>query len=234
MFNNLISESFVPFLQCQMKSELLSIANDVMRNKVQFILERNEELFNKFSSEHLRFKTYEKEYRYMLPQLFQIGEENEFVAGHDGRISVQAKPVYAAYVPLQDTLKSFLSTRGILKEMKKYMMCLSQEKNVMSNFIQGNLWLKKYHDPNKMVLPIFLYSDEFETRNPLGSHAGEEKLGGVYISIACLPPHLNAKLHNIFVSSIHCSKHLKKFGNEKIFRKTIEELNELNQIELND
>ena len=30
MLNNFISESFLPFLQCQMKSELVSIANDVM------------------------------------------------------------------------------------------------------------------------------------------------------------------------------------------------------------
>ena len=30
------------------------------------------------------------------------------------------------------TLKYFLWTRGILKEIKEYMMCLSQEKNVKS------------------------------------------------------------------------------------------------------
>lgn len=70
---------------------------------------------------------------------------------------------------------------------------------------------KEYADCNKIVLPLFVYYDEFETRNPLGSYAGEKKLGGVYVSIACLPPHLTAKLNNVYVSTIFHSKHLKKF-----------------------
>lgn len=82
---------------------------------------------------------------------------------------------------------------------------------------------------DKIVLPVYLYFDEFETRNPLGSHAGEEKLGGVYVSLACLPPYMAAKLKNIFVSTIFYAKHFKLFENEKFFIKSIEDLNFLSK-----
>ena len=87
--------------------------------------------------------------------------------------------------------------------------------------------VKKYHDVTKKVYLLFLFFDEFETRNGSGNHAGEEKLGGVYISLACLPPHLTAKVQNIFVSTIFRANHLKLFGNKKIFGRTIKELNAL-------
>lgn len=71
--------------------------------------------------------------------------------------------------------------------------------------------------------------DEFEPGNALGSHAGEQKLVGIYVSLACFPPHLRAKLENIFLSCLCYAKHLKMFGNEKIFCKTIEDLNFLSR-----
>ena len=112
-------------------------------------------------------------------------------------------------------------------EMENYAKMQTTDRRFISNTMQGDLWSKKYHDVTKKVYPLFLFFDEFETRNALGGHAGEEKLGGVYISLACLPPHLMAKVQNIFVSTIFRSKHLKLFGNKKIFGRTIEELNAL-------
>lgn len=106
---------------------------------------------------------------------------------------------------------------------------LKTENTYLANVIQGELWLKKYNNLNNITIPLNLYFDEFETRNPLESRAGEEKLGAVYISIACLPPHINAKLRNIFLSTIFHSKHLKSYGNEKIFKRLIKELNLLSE-----
>lgn len=42
---------------------------------------------------------------------------------------------------------------------------------------------------NKIALPLLIYFDDFEVDNPLGSHAGIHKLGGVYVSLPFLPPH---------------------------------------------
>jgi len=39
----------------------------------------------------------------------------------------------------------------------------------------------------KTVMPLILYFDEFETCNPLGSHAGIYELGTMYFTIAFTP-----------------------------------------------
>lgn len=151
-----------------------------------------------------------------------IHQENETA-------TVVMRPVYATYVPLTESLKAALSIPGTLGTILSYMDDLREDNSYLSNVIQGDLWLKKYSNSSKIIIPLQLFFDEFETRNPLGSHAGEEKLGAVYISIACLPPYSSAKLRNIFLSTIINSKHLKQFGNEKVFEKIISDLNFLSE-----
>lgn len=71
------------------------------------------------------------------------------------------------------------------------------------NFIQSILWKTKIlKNPNKFLLPLLLYYDDFEVNDPLGSHAGNQKLGAVYISIPCLPSEIVSSLENIFLALI--------------------------------
>jgi len=46
---------------------------------------------------------------------------------------------------------------------------------------------------------LFLYYDDFETNNPLGSAAGIYKVGALYCSIAILPSQYSSLLENIFL-----------------------------------
>ena len=115
---------------------------------------------------------------------------------------------------LKATLKSILELPGLFNEVQKYMADLQKEKTVISNFTQGNLWKKKYSNLQQRVLPFFLYYDDFEPGNALGSHARQQELGGMNISLPFLPSHLIAKLSNIFVASIFYTKHRKIFGNK--------------------
>lgn len=66
---------------------------------------------------------------------------------------------------------------------------------------------------------------KFETGNPLSGHAGEQNLTGIYITLPTLPPHLVSKF--VLLNSIVYSKHLKKFGNATVFRKVIDDINDL-------
>lgn len=120
---------------------------------------------------------YKEKCSYIPPQLFEIGKEPTYITKKDSSVHVELKSIFATYVPLKDTLQTVLSKPGILDSIIQYMDDLSADKKYLSNVIQGDLWLKKYHDSGKIIIPLYLYFDEFETRNPLGSHAGEEKLG---------------------------------------------------------
>lgn len=65
--------------------------------------------------------------------------------------------------------------------------------------MQGFLWKKKKQKYCKedIVFPLFVYFDDFEVNNPLGSHSG--KLGDVYVTVPCLPPECSSMLKNIFL-----------------------------------
>lgn len=107
-------------------------------------------------------------------------------------------------VPLRKSLKCFLEIPGIFNEIIKYTKQLSTESHVITNILQGDLWLKKYliKFNQELVLPLFIFYDEIEVGNALGSHAGVNKFGAVCASIACLPPRIAAKLNSILFSTL--------------------------------
>ena len=95
--------------------------------------------------------------------------------------------------------------------------------------------MKKFGD--KFVLSIFIYYDDFEINNPLGSHAAVNKLGGVYFPTPCLPPEYRARVENIFTAALFNSNDRKTSAdrNDTIFKILVDELNFLSSdgIELN-
>ena len=94
--------------------------------------------------------------------------------------------------------------------------------------MQGDLWIKCYSKTvGNIVLPLFLFYDDLETGNPLGSHVGINKFGAVYASLACLPPHIASRLSSIFLTTLVHTEDKKKSSNEAVFIKIIEEINYL-------
>lgn len=106
-----------------------------------------------------------------------------------------------------------------------YKQKLQNDVDIFSNFIQGNLWKRKVENmKEKEVLPLFLFFDDFETGNALGSHAGDNKLTGVYLNIPCFPPEYQSTLSSRYHSLLFFSNDRKEFGNATIFRILIDEL----------
>lgn len=99
----------------------------------------------------------------------------------------------------------FLSMQGVMDKIIEYLNFLKQEKlsGIISNFVQGALWERKVKEfGDKFVLPVFVYYDDFEINNALESHAGVNKIGGVYCSIPCIPPEHRSRVQNIFTLSL--------------------------------
>lgn len=78
-----------------------------------------------------------------------------------------------------------------------------------------------------MIIPLFLYEDDFECGNPLGSHKTIYKMSGMYVSIPCLPPEIRSKVQNIFLFQIAHSEDGKKYPSEIFYKDVIEQLNNL-------
>ncbi|KAF0693248.1 Uncharacterized protein FWK35_00033784, partial [Aphis craccivora] len=103
--------------------------------------------------------------------------------------------------PKETVIGHRLEHSNLLDVILKYTENMKSSK-LIYNFMLSQLWKEKCANnsniSNKLVFPLFLYFDDFEVNNPLGTHAGSQKLGAIYVSLACLPPELSSSLDQIF------------------------------------
>lgn len=125
---------------------------------------------------------------FVRPKSYVVGERKEFEE-RNGTIIYKNIYVTAEHIPIGRVLKSFFELSGVFRETMTYLQKLEfNADKIQCNYVQGALWREKKKFGNKIVLPLILYFDDFETDNPLGSHQGLAKCGAVYVTIACLPP----------------------------------------------
>ncbi|KYN13302.1 hypothetical protein ALC57_14503 [Trachymyrmex cornetzi] len=148
--------------------------------------------------------------------------------------NIQSVPAH--FIPLRKLLKYIFELPHVLhltlKNIKEINESCSRD---IFDFLGSPLWneiSKNYTD--NIVIPIFLFFDDFEINNPLGSHAGVHKLGAAYISIAGIPIKYQSRLENIFLALLCHSFDRVSYGNRAIFNILIEELSflETNGIEI--
>lgn len=178
-----------------------------------------------FSSEYRRNKYYKTIGTLILPQEYPIALENvEFSRGLRRRLTGTGQ-----FISLRHVLHRFLSIPGTFIAIEKYVNDCMRSSSIV-NIIRSTTWLqiKQSETSNEKIYPLFIYYDEFETGNPLSSHAGIHKLGAVYTSIACLPPNLASQIKHIFLFALfHYSDRLTENTNQAAFQPVIDELNYL-------
>jgi len=132
---------------------------------------------------------------------------------------------------MRETLKTLLELPGFYEKLLSVLttnIAATYIDKTYTSVCDGTIWKSiKKHYPNETVIPLFLYYDDFETNNPLGSAAGIYKVGALYCSIAILPSQYSSLLENIFLVQLINSSDRTYFGNEKCFRHIIQELNYL-------
>ncbi|XP_022176334.1 uncharacterized protein LOC111037844 [Myzus persicae] len=127
---------------------------------------------------------------------------------------------------LEGVTQSEIADPLVLSKFSKITSAISDENCNMTNFIQGSLWKEKialYH--NKIVVPFFMYIDDFEINNPLGSKSMKHAISAVYYSFPLNEQ--SSKLNNIFLAALLKSHDLKSYGNDLCFKQLVEEFNSL-------
>lgn len=211
-----------------MKNEIIQILQKTNLNipydKIDACFLRHSKIVEPFSSEYKKFKILEKKGFFELEE-FVIGETlTQKCVGNELRLVPNL--MHGVHVPLRKTFKLFLEIPGMLNQIINYINKLSNESHILSNIVQGNLWLRKYKDVSDvLLLPFVIFYDELEVVNPLGSHAGINKFGVVYASIACLPPNVASRLDNIICLTLIYANDKKETDNKNIFSKLIKEIN---------
>ncbi|KAF0723633.1 Uncharacterized protein FWK35_00027468, partial [Aphis craccivora] len=143
------------------------------------------------------------------------------VSGIDRQIMV---PVQGHLLPIKQNLKLFFELPGVYNTALKYTENSMKQKDILTSFLNGSTCKSikcKFFD--KIVFPIFLYYDDAEMGNPLGSHSGIHKMGCVYYTVPAFPPEYLSSLDNIFPAFLfHSSdRGSSKFDNKTIFASLI-------------
>lgn len=184
--------------------------------------------FQDIKTEYLRFKFLEKHKVYNKPLKFNFG--NDMVLSNVSKPGEQPTGsitnTSGQITCISGMLKQFLELPDVLNTINKFIR--EEETNqphILTSCFQGDLWrnLKNIHN-NKKILPLYLYFDDFEPLNVLGSRAGNYKIGAVYISLACIPPEFSSQLENIFLGQLFYSADRNQFTNKNTFRNIINNL----------
>lgn len=213
-----------------LKDNIISLLNslnadNVAINNISEMLSCPSNPFKGLSTEYLRFKQFEQSSHLVQPVQYVIGAREEKIV-ENGSVHLKSVEVTAQFVPLRTTLKKLFQMQGFFAELKSYMKHLDNNIHGIENILQSPYWhnIKARFDSNDIVLPLFMYFDDYESGNALSSHAGINKLGAVYITVACLSPQLASALDNILLALLFHSTDRKQFGNLAVFKILIEEL----------
>ena len=106
------------------------------------------------------------------------------------------------YVPLAKTIKKHLEQPGVMSSILEQQP--SKNECLLKTYRDGNYFQAKFTQGNDLVIPVLLYSDDYETGNPLGSRKGTNKLTAFYVSLICLPTKFQSSLSNILLAA--CAK----------------------------
>lgn len=187
-----------------------------------------ENCFDPLNTEYKRFRYFERSKHFFGPTEHAIGvSEDQKLVNKEKILALKTR--YAYFISMRHTLKLFLEIPGVFQGIVNYQTNLEhsyETSKCMTNVIHGSLWnnLKKLFPGDQIVFPIVVYFDDFESLNPLGSHAGLYKIGSVYYSIPTIPPEYYSRLQNIFLSLIFYSGDRVHFGNQVTFDVLIREL----------
>lgn len=200
------------------------VLSDQEKWLIKQFLDELKDIFCNFESEHKRFKLLDQWEFFIRPVSYSVGQRMETA----GNGNIVMKSNFAQFVPLSKVLKKFFSMPGVLFETLRYMETL-KSKSEIENIVQTELWKQHllHSKDSDIVLPLYIYYDDYETGNPLGSHSGIHKLGAIYSSVACLPPQHQSNLDHIFLVNLFHSSDLKQFGQNMVFGNLVKELNYL-------
>lgn len=194
------------------------------KNYVHKLLAVLQKPFENLNTEHFRLKSLEESTYYIRPSSFIICEMRGPVRVAS-RVQHDIVKCEAQFISLRQVLKNFLELPNVYNSIIEFMAEAAKDKYNISSVLQGQIW-KNVCDlfTDRIVLPLYIFFDEFETGNPLGSKAGIHKLGGLYCSLACLPPSYASLLENIFLFQIYETNFKKFFTLQEIFSRVISEL----------
>lgn len=215
----------------QLKFKVMPILHCNSSTKIEI-----EKMFDSLQNPFVELKTHYHRIKYLIsnnlffkPETVVVGytKEKRNINGDDKLLTV---PIHGHFLSMKKNLISFFELPNVLKVATEFMHDSSLHSNTLTSFLDGSTWKDmNLKFPGKIILPLFLYYDDAEMGNPLGSHSGIHKMGCIYYTVAALPPEYLSSLDNIFTAFLfHSSdRGTNKVPNKIMFSRLINELIDL-------
>lgn len=187
-----------------------------------------EEVFKKFNT-YYKFKKELKKRNKIVEPIHRVISEKIALKFKNGKPVYESVEEKVSLMPIKQSMKAFLEISDIFTSITKNIQELEADsQGEMKNFVQGKLWkdIKSQYQDNQIVIPCFLYHDDFEADNPLGSNAGANKIAAFYFSFPTIPQHLTSSPKYIFDCMLFHSG-LKTENLEQAMEPIIEEFKDL-------
>lgn len=222
----LFSDMLVEYLEAvvqQILKQNSQVVDLSVSEKISTLFSYLKNPFEGLESEFRCFKEFRQSQYLVNPVSHEIGRQT-VPKKSGGLVLYETIPVTIEFIELRLVFKKYFETYNILSATSDYIQNLNSDSQ-FSNFMQGTLWksIRSTFSKESFVIPLFMYFDDYEAGNPLGSHSGINKLGAVYISFPCIPPRYRSFLENIFLALLFYSSYRRTFGNQKVFEKLIQE-----------
>lgn len=163
----------------------------------QEIMQNISEPFLNVRSEYKFLKELENLKHFKHPQKYVISNDLCGIVLNNNPTLTSAKAeIVLADIPFQ--IKKFFESEGVWEIMLANVEAMSKF-NTYYSFINGDFWKTVNVDEQKIIVPLFLYMDDFEINDPLGSKSCQQKICGMYYTFPTIPKHQAARLMNIFV-----------------------------------
>lgn len=126
-------------------------------------------------------------------------------------------------------LTAYFNDENVLRETIAHTQMLENNDQINS-FVSAQLWTQiKQKYANQIILPVALYSDEFEINDNLSAHNKRHSICGVYYSIITIPDQHKSKLANILVAAMIKKTDIGEMGINKLFSPIVHKFKEIEE-----
>lgn len=202
--------------------------DSVLYNEFTDIISRSKNLFVNCKSDYILTRKLKSDGYIDDIKEYEIIKENKNVYSR-GELVFGEESVKCSILPIRAQIRVLFEQKNLLSDVLSHMQTLKLDNDNYQNYIQGPIWKKKCEFyPDRILIPYFLYADDLEINNSLGSHSQTHSVCNFYYSFPCFPK-IEGKLDNIFLAAVIKTQDMKKYGNEKCLKPLIEELKLLEQ-----
>lgn len=197
--------------------------NLVNKSKIMQIMNRIGGIFDSFDSEY-KLKNYLLENK-LAENLTVCSFNHELNQTYNEPQDVQKK-AEGILLPIKFQITSLFEKENFLMESLDFIKNSECDPDV-NNFTKGKLWKeKKEMYTDKLIIPYFIYTDDFCVNNPLGSKNRNQSICIVYYSFPTFATK-SSQLDNVFLAYIVKSNDIKQNSYDECFEELIDVIYDL-------